>query len=63
MKKVLRSDGSTRNLPRSSHVGFQDVEEIEPEWMLSARKLDPQYDEMVKRGVWNKDGSSVDKTK
>ena len=61
MPKIIRSNGSDRNVPRASRSGFESSITLEPEWVMEARKMDPNFNTMVANGTLNEDGSTVDK--
>ena len=62
MAKVIRSNGRDQAVPKSSRSGFEQNQELEPEWLMEARRLDPNFREMVDGGTLNEDGSTVDKS-
>ena len=61
MRKVIRSNGRDQAVDKTARTGFESDFDLEPEWMLESRKLDPEFNRMVAAGIWNPDGSTVDK--
>ena len=58
MGKVIRSNGKNQAVDRTARSGFESDINLEPEWVMESRKLDPRFAAMVKAGIFNEDGST-----